>query len=181
MQLNEMVNSKVLYGDDVILFRLYTEFCNDSAKTLISEFLFDALFTKKITILTSTVEPTRIMMYEVILKSIITKSEISKKDHSKFEKVLQSFIEYHKKAKTELLDFQIFQLVYQYMKKQEIRNDLLMFHYFASFISVGENPLILSQKISIDEQDIDRFIKLLSDDELLESSMYERLCSHDLL
>jgi hypothetical protein len=181
LELSTMINAGVVYGDDVTLLLTYLEICNEQAKKLIADFLFKALFTNKVKVLTSTGEPTRIMMYICILKAIITRDKISKIDHTIVKKVLEDFIAYHKKAKTELLDYDIFHYAYLYIKKFNLKNDYIIFHYIGSIISTGPKWYFSGKKIQIRKEDMDVFISMIGNQEMKYAGMYERLSAYDII
>ncbi len=180
LELKKLIQSKIVFYNDITAIQVYLEVCNDKSKELIADFLYKVLFNGKIKILTNTVEVTNLLLYSNLLKALTSLKNQTKKIQKQIKDVLDSFLEYHKKAKMDVYDVLIFEIIYKYIKANNIDNDLVIFHYLTALISsdnFNENTFFET----IDKKDTEVLLKLLDDKNFVFETMYERIMSHEIL
>ncbi|MBU0997280.1 MAG: hypothetical protein KKE16_04460 [Firmicutes bacterium] len=181
IELNTMINSKIICFDDIQALSLYTLVCNDEAKELISDHMLKILFTSKIKVFTNSVEYTNSVIHRIALTTLTTKEYTTDKDRKNIQKLLTVIFEYQIKAKTAFHDFIIFNNLYKYVKKHKIDNKLVIFHYLASIASTFGSAYLESNKIKIDQSDIEIYLSFLEDDTFLKKPTYEGLMDYEIL
>lgn len=180
LELDKIIKSKIVFYNDIAAFKIYLELCNDKDKEKIAEYLYKVHFNNNYKILTNTVEVTNLLIYSNILKALTSLKTQSMKIKKRIKEVLDSFLEYHKRAKMDVYDVMIFEIVYKYVKDNNIRNDLVVFHYFTALITsdnFNENEFFKN----MDANDIRILLELLDNEIFVRESMYERIMSHEIL
>jgi len=180
LQLNTILNSNMIFANDITALQVFLRVCDGKTTELIADHLYKVIFMKKYHILTNTVEATNIILYLITIKALTT-IESTKKNKKRLKEVLDVFLEYHKRAKTSQYDIMVFENLYDYIKKNGIQNDLLVFHYYLSLLSSIDS---ISTKDGVkikDIKDIDIVMSYLDDDDFLREEMYERLMKYEII
>jgi hypothetical protein len=179
LNMNKMTNSKVITTDDVNSIDMCLEILNEPDIRELIDYLRKVIITKEVRLLTTSVEATQTKINSILLSMLCNNDNLSDNDHILIKQVFNLVLEYNVRARMDLGDIAIFKNIYSYMKRNNLKNDLIIYHYALAVLSSGDDEYTKSLEIELDEADKASFIKLLQDKELQRESMYERLMADE--
>jgi hypothetical protein len=180
LKLSTIVNSTFITADDVEALYLFLRICNDEEKEQIAECFFRFLVEKRNKILSAGLEFTILTMYLSTLTALTTKETLNNRDRILILQVFRSALEYHIKAKMMTFDVLLFETIYKFIKKNQIRSKWIVFHYIASIASSFGNSFTRKTIIDLDEADRSDYLECIQDENFWEESMYERLLKNEI-
>jgi len=178
IDLDSLLKRYIIQDDDIKALYLYTQLCSDQNKSLIVDFLLKVVFGNDFKMLTAHYEESMIFIYLILLEALTTQDNLLNSNHDLIKNVYQKALEFHSRAKLEVYDVYMFKVLYKYIKKYNIDNPYIIFHYIASIISTLDDN-ITQKTYEINQSDIEIFSKHINHEHFNKRSMYERLLSND--
>lgn len=74
----------------------------------------------------------------------------------------------------------LFDILYKYIKKNNIHNNDIIFYYISSILSTNDTEFLNGRKFAITREDINIYFTLLKDEEFINSNLYERIMNNAL-
>lgn len=180
IDLPSIIESNLLFDDEIHALKLYVEGCHDDDKAVIASYLGSKIINDDLKIVTQTLEPTTMVAHILTLQALTTKKAFCQADEEQLKALLPKVLQIHKRAKTAIYDIQLFAILYQYTKRREQPNKWVIFHYLSAILSTIGGFDFDRPHVAISPSDIDVYLAYLNDEAFLSKSMYEELIEHGL-
>lgn len=176
--LDALAQRKIIYFEEIESLLLFLKIASQEEIARVISFLKPFLFKQEdgYRIFTGNVEAAQMTLYQTLLIALTKLEDIDDLVHEDIKAVTNHFLDFHIRSKQEVFDVIIFEILFKYLKKHNIKNDLMVFHYIASVLSQPEKSVDL-RTLTFDADDVSIFLRYLDDDAFLEETMYERLCT----
>ncbi len=180
IDLKEMFRKKHLNDDEIESLYLYIRICDDEDKERIADYLLNMLFSREYKLTAIHYEFCLTLTYLIVLTIITEHHNKEKYKRNIIKQVINEALDFFRRAKFNNNDILLFDILYKYIKKNNIHNNDIIFYYISSILSTNDTEFLNGRKFAITREDINIYFTLLKDEELINSNLYERIMNNAL-
>lgn len=182
IQLPIMCKSYIIQDDDIDALYEYAKICREDDFPLIINFCERVIFTpQKFKMFTNYAEVTTNLLHLTLLQVLLRKNELSKAEHTLFKRVINSELEYIRRAKSLPFDILFFSLYKSYCEEYHVDNPYVTFYYYACTASTEHPDFVNRISELVSENDREVYLNCLKDESIRKGVLYEKVFFNEFL
>ena len=167
--------------DDIESLYIYSKLCNLQELNLIKDYLIDIVFNNKHKSFAVTPERQMLLIYLILLEIFVYKLPLNEENRLRLNQIISKALEYYRRAKIELFDLLIFEILYDYQIKTNQNNKRIIFYYISNLIIYKTHPYTKSSIFKIRKEDFEIYKQVIGEESILKEEMYEGLINYDYI
>lgn len=176
---SSLMDSRIVDDDTVEALHIFVRMAEDQDKRVIADYLSKIIFSGDYKLFVLYYQQTQMLIYITALKALASMKEIGDQDRELMDRILQEALSYHIKARIKVLDFLLFEVLYQFIQQYHIHNPYIIYYYVTTIL-ISTDPEIVKKKIALNKEDVDQYLACLKDQTFVEENMYERLLENGI-
>ena len=174
LDLNTIEKNKVIHEEDIYTMYLYMKIASQEELDSLSEFMNTIIYDRSFKVFAHQYENT-IMMAYIIEMYLLTSKPYSVENDKAIRNVFKEALLFNSKYTISPFDVLLFEVVFKYVKKNDIKSKYISFYYIASVLSTSNVDFLRGRTFDIGEDDLEAYYGLISDARFVNSHMYKRL------
>lgn len=181
IMIEELLNKYIYMDDDIESLYIYSKLCNLQELNLIKDYLIDIVFNNKHKSFAVTPERQMLLIYLILLEIFVYKLPLNEENRLRLDQIISKALEYYRRAKIELFDLLIFEILYDYQIKTNQNNERIIFYYISNLIIYKTHPYTKSSIFKIRKEDFEIYKQVIKEESILKEEMYEGLINYDYI
>jgi transcriptional regulator with XRE-family HTH domain len=179
IDLESVINSLIIDDDTIEALNIYSKFADCKDKRKIISYMSNVIFSDNYKLFFSYYQQSQLLIYITALRCLTTLESVDDKDKSLIDKIFKEALAFNIKARMKIFGFLLFEVVYKFTRKFEIKNKYITYYYMME-IFITSYDSIKKKKQLLKKIDYEEFEQCIKEKEYNSETMYERILKNGI-